>query len=110
MEPVVILDVGVEGGGATVYGRQDGEGNWHFWQSGCSMGGEFGDDWQSWEAEATPDLLAALPQSWWRMYPAEVHPDFRARLADELKRATSQDEPLRATLARRWSAVLTETE
>lgn len=109
MKPVVIVDLGVEGGGATIYGRQNGEGNWLFWQSGCAMSGEC-DDWQAWEMEITPDVFASLPQSWWRMYPTEVHPDFRSRLADELKRALSQDAPLRATLARRWSAVLTETE
>lgn len=84
MEKAVIIDVGVEGGGATVYGRRE-DGAWVFWHEGSAMGDDPG-DWRAWSAGPTADLFALLPSAWYRWHPVEVHPEFKALIRAEFER------------------------
>lgn len=90
MDRVVILDVGVEGGGTTIYGRCEA-GGWVFWQEGSAMSLDDNDDeeWHNWSGEPVSELRAALPDEWYRMYPIEIHPEFKALIRTEFVRRTS---------------------
>ncbi|HEY1186231.1 MAG TPA: hypothetical protein VGE74_01180 [Gemmata sp.] len=108
MEKVVILDVGLEGGGATVYGRRDASG-WVFWQDGSAMGDD-PDEWRGWTTDPVRDLFAALPEQWFLMFPLDVHPDFKAPVRAEFERRVAQltDEGMRRHAARlraKWNAL-----
>jgi hypothetical protein len=83
MEPINIAQFGAEGGGCTVYGSQHDD-VWSFWYAGSSMHLDEHDEdvWLPWSSEPVPNLLDALPQSWWRMLLLFVHPDFEAQLHD----------------------------
>lgn len=87
MEKVVIVGMGVEGGGVTIYGRWT-HGVWSFWQEGASMDLDEKDEevWRGWSSDPVSDLSAALPDKWWLMYPTEVHPGFVAQLRSEYER------------------------
>ena len=67
MEKIIAADLGLEGGGCTIYARQT-DGVWWFWQEGSSMALDENDDevWRSWSTEPVTDLIAALPSGiWW---------------------------------------------
>jgi hypothetical protein len=59
MDKVTIAEIGVEGGGVTIYGIQS-QGVWTFWTEGTSV--------------SSLDLV--LPKDWPLFHPIEVHPDF----------------------------------
>ena len=84
---LVIACMGVEGGGATVYGHQE-NGEWSFWQEGSSMYLDDNDDeaWKSWATDPVADLLSALPKGWFKMHPTEIHPEFVTLLRNEYER------------------------
>ncbi len=82
-----ILDLVCEGGGITLWGKHETPDAWRFW---CDLG-----DWtptlidepavartsivvESWSK--VPDLLDDMSRNWHRLYPVEVHPDFRDRV------------------------------
>jgi len=110
MEKVVIVGMGVEGGGETVYGRKS-NGVWSFWQEGSSMYLDDNDDeaWRSWTADPVPELSLALPEEWFMMYPTEVHPDFVPQLRREYERCCG-DQPSNRRAGRwkqeRWQELL----
>lgn len=81
MEAIFIAKLSAEGGGCTVYGRQE-EGVWSYWYDGSSMHLDENDEdiWLPWSSEPVPNLVDALPQSWWRMWVLSVNPDFEAQL------------------------------
>lgn len=87
MVRIIIVDVGVEGGGATVYGRET-DGVWSFWNEGSWMYMDENDDdrWRQSASEPVAELLAALPDDWSAMYPLRVHPDFVSRIRAEYER------------------------
>jgi hypothetical protein len=102
MDKVIIADMGVEGGGITIYGGQS-EGVWSFWTEGTSMDLDENDDeiWRSWSSEPVSSLDLLLPKEWPLFHPSKIHPDFvswfreayekaRATLPEHLRR--SQDE------------------
>lgn len=112
MERVVILHVGIEGGGATVYGRHEADG-WVFWHEGSSMYLDHNDDdqWHGWSSEPVSELCATLPDEWYRMYPIEVHPEFKALIRAEFMRRTSglvaeDGQPLRFFNRESWEDAL----
>ncbi len=77
VEKVIVIEVGVEGGGATVFGEDNG-GVWSFWQEGSSLSldeddHEIGSDWRT---QPVGDLERALPGGWVRMFPMKIHPTF----------------------------------
>ena len=75
MEKVLVAELGVEGGGCSIYGRQ-ADGSWSFWQEGSSV--DFADEEfsRSWTSEPVPDLGLALPDEWPLFYAVKIHPDF----------------------------------
>ena len=81
MDKIIIAEMGVEGGGCTVYGRQT-DGVWSFWQAGSSMDLDENDDeiWRQWSSEPVPELFVALRDYWWMMHIYNVHPEFVSQL------------------------------
>ena len=81
MDEILIAEMGLDGGGCTVYG-QCVAGTWSFWQEGVSMYFDENDDeaWKPWSTEPVAQLTDALPKSWWLMYVLYVHPDFVEQL------------------------------
>jgi hypothetical protein len=77
VDKVVVADIGVEGGGATIYGTQR-DGIWSSWQEGTSMDLDENDDeiWRTWSSEPVSSLELVLPNDWHRFYPVEIHADF----------------------------------
>ena len=77
MNTLLVVEMGVEGGGATIYGRQE-DGIWSFWQEGSSMGLDEYDDeeWRSWESKPVADLSLALPDEWPLFCPIKIAPEF----------------------------------
>lgn len=80
----LILEVGVEGGGASLYGTRTPLGDWIFFTEGSSMGLDDNDDeyWSNWTSEKVSTLEEGLklvyPDSGWVLFhPMEVHPEFR---------------------------------
>jgi hypothetical protein len=74
---VVVAELGLEGGGATVLGFRVG-GRWRFWQEGSSitLDADDGEEWQRWASEQSEDLAAVVPATWTLMFPVTVHPEF----------------------------------
>jgi hypothetical protein len=77
MDKVLIADMGVEGGGARIYGRQR-DGIWSFWLEGTSIDLDENDDeiWRSWESQPVQDLSLALPNERPLFYPSRLNPEF----------------------------------
>jgi hypothetical protein len=84
-EKEVDLELGVEGGGATVSRTRLGSGGWQFHVEGSSMYLDENDDedWHSWRSEPALSIEEALrwvadDGSWVFFYPVTVHPECRA--------------------------------
>jgi hypothetical protein len=77
VDKVIIARLGLEGGGATIYGRVV-EGQYVFWQDGSSIALDADDneEWRTWESEAAADLSTVVPAKWPLMFPSDVHPAF----------------------------------
>jgi len=80
----LVLELGVEGGGATVFRSPLGSGGWQFHVEGTSMYLDENDDegWRSWHSQPVLNLEEALRSvaedgSWVFFYPVTVHPDYR---------------------------------
>ena len=97
MDRVIVADLGVEGGGATIFGHIIGD-RWVFRQGGSSIALDADDNegWRTWESDSAADLSAVVPTNWPLMYPIKVHPEFvdwfrdhyeaaRASLRDDLR-------------------------
>jgi hypothetical protein len=93
----LIARIGVEGGGADIYGSREG-GVWSFWTEGTSMDLDENDDevWRSWSSQPVARLEDVLPKDWPLFHPIEIHPDLvasfraayepaRARLGSEMR-------------------------
>jgi hypothetical protein len=112
MDKVLVAELGVEGGGCSVYGRE-AEGSWSFWREGSSL--DFDEDDEevvrSWATEPVPDLWLAVPKEWPLYYVLKVHPDFRAWFREKYESArASLDPSLKETQAEhihpRWAEIL----
>ena len=75
MGKVLVAELGVEGGGCSIYGSH-ADGSWSFWQEGSSI--DFADEElpRSWTSEPVPDLGLAVAKEWPLYHVLEVHPDF----------------------------------
>ncbi len=73
MDRVVVAELGLEGGSATIMGQRT-EGRWKFWNEGTSIG--LDEDWQEWVSDPSEDLGAIVPSCWLIMFPMMIHPDF----------------------------------
>jgi hypothetical protein len=95
-EKEVVLKLGVEGGGATVYRTPLASGGWQFHVEGSSMFLDENDDedWRSWISEPVQTIEEALRSiaadgSWVFYHPITAHPQYRAavlKLAQEAAR------------------------
>jgi len=77
MKKVKVVSLGVEGGGATIYGWQV-DGAWWFQQEGSSICLDENNDeaWGSWGEPAVTELGRVLPDNWLLMIPYGIHPEF----------------------------------
>ncbi|MGZ4997473.1 MAG: hypothetical protein ACXV8J_06540 [Methylobacter sp.] len=71
---ILIVKIGGEGGGASVYARQLGDAL-VFWHEGCSWDVD-NDFWSDYHSQPVTDLENALPSWWMNAHPAEIHPLF----------------------------------
>jgi hypothetical protein len=88
MEEVIIVNMGVEGGGVTIFGRQ-ADGVWSFRQVGGSIDFDDNDEecWRSWSRDPVSELAEALPREWYQMCPIEIHPQFVEQMRHEYERS-----------------------
>ncbi len=84
VEKETVLDLGVEGGGATVFRTRSDTGEWHFHVEGSSMYLDENDNevWRSWSSEPVRRIEEALREvtdisSWVYFYPTAIHPEYR---------------------------------
>ncbi len=112
MDKVVVADIGMEGGGITIFGiRSDGA--WSFWTEGTSIDLDENDRevWRSWSSERVSSLDLVLPKDWPVFYPIKIHPDVEGwfRTNYEAARASLPEEERRYQENRRhghWLHIL----
>lgn len=82
-EKEVVLEIGVEGGGATIYRTPLSSGGWQYHVEGSSMYLDENDDedWRSWSTEPVDSVRVAIQSiakdgSWVFYYPISVHPEY----------------------------------
>lgn len=104
---IAVAELGVEGGGVIIYGRRDGDA-WSFWQEGTSMclDGNYQEDWRSWSSKPVSELVLALPENWWQMYPVRIHPDFSAEMHANYLAQVAGGELSSSELQSRWLDLL----
>jgi hypothetical protein len=92
-----ILELGVEGGGATVYRTRLPSGGWQFHVEGSSMFLDENDDedWRSWSSEPVQNFEEAVSSiaddgSWVFYYPISVHPEYRTAVWELAQDAASK--------------------
>jgi len=80
----LVLELGVEGGGATIYRTPIAPGGWQYHVEGSSIYMDENDDegWRSWTGEPLPTIQDALRSvaedgSWVFFYPISVHSEYR---------------------------------
>jgi len=83
-EKEMVLELGVEGGGATIYRTAVASDGWQFHVEGSSMFLDENDDedWRSWTSEPVPTIRDALRSiaddgSWVFFHPISIHPEYR---------------------------------
>jgi hypothetical protein len=98
-----VLEIGVEGGGATIYRTPLDTGGWRFHVEGTSMDLNKNDDedWRSWTSEPVQTIAEALRSiaedgSWVFFHPISVHPEYRTivwELVQETASKLTQERP-----------------
>jgi hypothetical protein len=80
----LVLELGLEGGGLSVYRTPAGSGGWLFHVAGSTIDLDENDDeaWRSWGTEPFPSLSETLRSvakdgSWVLFFPITIHPAFR---------------------------------
>jgi len=83
-EKELVLDLGVEGGGARIYRTPLDSGGWRFHVEGSSifLDENDDDDWRYWTREPVQTIEEALRSiakdgSWVLFHPISVHPEYR---------------------------------
>jgi hypothetical protein len=107
-----LLRLAAEGGGGTLYSREDAEGRPKYWFAGTQIGWDDERDedvWIDWKTDGTSDLSGALPSWWYRTQPTAMveDTDFRARLRGLYETAISVE---RSGLARPWNEWIVSLE
>ena len=92
-----VLELGVEGGGATIYRTPLGTGGWQFHVEGTSMYLDENDDedWRSWTSEPVQTIQEALRSvaedgSWVFFHPISVHAEYRMIVWELVQETASQ--------------------
>jgi hypothetical protein len=85
----IIVEVGGEGGSVTLYGIRMNDG-WVFSRKSIDQSAAFiGESWERLESQTVAswsealELLDSYP--WHRLFPLQVHPDFRSQVLDVVK-------------------------
>jgi hypothetical protein len=102
MDKILVADIGVEGGGTSIYGSKS-EGVWSFWTDGSSMDLDEYDDevWRSWSSKTVSSLDVIVLNDWPIFYPSKIYVDFvewfrqayekaRSRLPEDQRRHQGQ--------------------
>lgn len=83
-EKEIVLKIGVEGGGATIFRTPHADGSWQFHVEGCGMYLDENDDedWRYWSSEPVQTIQEALTEiaadgSWIYFHPNSVHTEYR---------------------------------
>ena len=110
METRIVVELGAEGGTATVFASTRGTKD-VFWCEISEMSYELpdGEDIPAHtsRSELTENFLEALPKYWWMLYPIAVDPAFADALRAEYRRRSSTEpEIAHAALSRAWRQVL----
>jgi hypothetical protein len=91
----LVLDLGVEGGGATIFRTPFASGGWQFHVEGSSMYLDENDDedWRGWSSKPVLSIEDAVRSisndgGWLFFYPISIHPDYRPAVW-ELVQATA---------------------
>jgi hypothetical protein len=93
----LILELGIEGGGARIYRTPLASGAWLFHVEGTSMFLDDNDDedWRAWTKEPVQSLQEALrsiasDDSWVLFYPMSVHPEYRTSVFEHAQKAAGR--------------------
>lgn len=91
----LVLELGVEGGGATVFRTPLGSGGWQFHVESGSMSAEDIDVWHygcSKPVETIEEALESIGKdgSWIFWFPITVHPEYRTSLLELVQDAASK--------------------
>jgi hypothetical protein len=96
-EKEMILELGIEGGGASLYRTPLASGGWLFQVEGTSMFLDDNDDedWRAWTKEPVQTLEEALRSitgdgSWVLFFPTSVHPEYRTSVFEHAQEAASK--------------------
>jgi hypothetical protein len=89
MNKVVVAEIGMEGGGLTIFGCQSA-GHWRFSTQGTTIDLDEHDDeiWRSWSSESVESLELVLPQEW-PVLSHEDPPGLRGLVQIELRSSSS---------------------
>ena len=107
----VVLDLGVEGGGLTIYRARSEAGTWVYYKRTSSIW--FDDDdneaWQYRASEPAPSFEELLGTEWAWFTPISVHPEYRQSVWDLVqdRARVLEDEELRMwdRKKHRWQAL-----
>lgn len=81
-KPTLIAEYGVEGGGETIFGREQ-DGAWLFWSEGSSGGilDDLDEDpVREWKTDERADLASLVPDWFHFAHPVALHPNFADQL------------------------------
>src|SRR6185295_10957154 len=97
VEKQLVLELGVEGGGATIFRTRSDTGEWQFHVEGSSMylDENDGEVWRSWSSEPVPRIEEALREltdnsSWVYFNPAAIHPEYRVVMSKLVRAAVAK--------------------
>jgi hypothetical protein len=83
----LVLELGLEGGGVSIYRTPADSGSWQFHIGGSTIDLDENDSevWRSWQTKPFTSvdeaLLSVTPDgSWVIFFPTNVHPEYRAKL------------------------------
>jgi hypothetical protein len=97
VEKETVLELGVEGGGVTVFRTRHDRGEWHFHVEGSSMYLDDNDDevWRSWSTEPVCSIKTALREvaddgCWVFFWPIAIHPEYRTAMSKLVRAAVAK--------------------
>ena len=97
VERETVLELSVDGGGATIFRTRSDAGEWSFHVEGSSLYLDENDDevWRSWSTEPVHSLEVALLEvmggdAWVFAYPFAIHPEYRTVLSKLVQAAVAK--------------------